>query len=93
MDWRNVSPHIIVTFLGADHEPANWSVAGFLIADRHPHCEIATIADGFLSIRGRNGRYPFQVELIRRDARTGQIAFRFVDPSRALVDALASIAD
>lgn len=88
---RHLSPQIIVTFLGADHEPMNWSLGGFLIADRHPHCPIATTAEGFLSIRGRSGRYPFKIELIRRDDKAGQIAFRFVGPSPALMDILASI--
>jgi len=90
---RHLSPQIIVTFLGADHEPMNWSRGGFMIADRHPHCPIATTAEGFLCIRGRCGRYPIKIELVRRDDKIGQIAFRFVGPSSALLDALASIAE
>ena len=86
-------PQIVVTFHGADHEVINWSRGGFLVTDRHPDCPIATTAEGFLSIRGRNGRYPFQAELLRRDERSGQIAFRFVEPSRSLMEALASITE
>jgi hypothetical protein len=89
---RYLSQRITVTFLGADHEPISWSAAGFLTADTHPHSQVASEAEGFLSIRGRSGRYPMRIELIRRDPRTAEIAFRFVDPSPALLAALASTA-
>ena len=90
---RHVSEQIVVTFLGADHEPISWSLAGFLIADRHPHCAIASITEGFVSIRGRNGRFPCRIQLVRRDLSSQQIAFRFIDPSQALVTALTSMTD
>ena len=90
---RRLSEQIVVTFLGADHEPITWSLGGFLIADRHPHCVIASITEGFVSIRGRNGRFPCRLQLVRRDLPTGQIAFRFIDPSQALMNAFASITE
>ena len=90
---RHVSQRLTLTFLGADHEPVSWSLGGFLVADRHPHTAIGTIAAGFLNVRGHNGRFQICVELVRRDKRTREIAFRFIDPSRALLDALAQIAE
>src|ERR1700730_18731211 len=90
---RQTSQQLRLTFLGADQEPVNWSLSGVLVADRHPHTAVGTIASGFLSIRGHNGRFRICVELVRRDKRTGEIAFRFVAPSRALLGALARIAD
>jgi hypothetical protein len=89
---RYLSQQIIVTFLGADHEPVSWSAAGFLTADRHPHSAISSAVEGFLTIRGRAGRYPICIELIRRDPMTAEAAYRFVDPSPSLLSALASAA-
>jgi hypothetical protein len=88
---RSISERIVVTFLGADHEPVSWSAAGFRTADRHPHSAICSVTEGFLTIRGQSGRFPMRIELIRRDSETGEAAFRFVDPSPALLNALASI--
>jgi len=90
---RYLSQQIIVTFMGADHEPVSWSAAGFLTADRHPHSLISSAVEGFLTIRGRGGRYPICIELIRRDPITVEAAYRFVNPSPSLLSALASIAD
>ena len=89
---RYLSQRITVTFLGADHEPISWSAAGFLTADTHPLSQVAYEAEGFLTVRGRSGRYPMRIELIRRDPHTAEIAFRFVDPSPSLLAALASTA-
>ena len=90
---RHVSQRLKLTFLGADHDPVNWSLGGFLVADRHPHAEIGTTAAGFLNVRGHDGRFAIRVELVRRDKRTREIAFRFIDPSPALLDALVRIAE
>ena len=80
-----------LTFLGAEHEPINWSLGGFLIADCHPHTPIRTITEGFLDIFGQPGRFAICVELVRRDKRTKEIAFRFIQPSAALLNALSRI--
>jgi hypothetical protein len=82
-----------VTFLGAVHEPVNWSLGGFLIADSHPHTPVGTTTAGFLDIFGVPGRFAIHVELVRRDKRTREIAFRFVDPSPAMLDALTRVAE
>jgi len=47
----------------------------------------------FLSILGIPGRFAIRIELVRRDKRTREIAFRFVEPSQALVDTLARLAE
>jgi hypothetical protein len=90
---RHMSERLTLTFLGADHEPVSWSLGGFLVVDRHQHTAIGTIASGFLNVRGRNGRFQICIELVRRDKRAREIAFRFIDPSRALLDALTRIAE
>jgi len=81
-----------LTFLGAEHEPLNWSLGGFLVADKHPHVSIGTTAEGFADIIGHQGRFAIRVELVRRDKRTKEIAFRFIEPSPALLKALLEVA-
>jgi hypothetical protein len=93
IEKRLTVPRWKVTFLGAEHEPVNWSLGGFLIADSHPHTPIGTITDGFLDINGLPGRFAIRIELVRRDKRTREIAFRFIDPSRAMLDAIARVAE
>jgi hypothetical protein len=90
---RQTSQRLKLTFLGADQEPVDWSLGGFLVGDRHPHTAVGTITSGFLSIRGHNGRFRICVELVRRDKRTREIAFRFIAPSQALLGALTRIAE
>ena len=88
---RYQSDQVILTFLGVDHQALNWSPGGFLIGDRHPHTAVGTKISGVLSIRGYSGRFQFAAELLRRDARTKEIAFRFLEPSNALLEALERI--
>ena len=90
---RHLAEPLKLTFLGAEQEPVSWSLGGFLVADRHPHTAIGTIAAGFLNVRGHSGRFQISIELVRRDKRTKEIAFRFIDPSRALLDALNRISE
>ena len=82
-----------LTFLGAEHDATNWSLGGFLVKDTHPDTPIGTTAAGFLSILGIAGRFGIRIELVRRDKRTREIAFRFVEPSQALADTLARLAE
>ncbi len=89
---RRESLRMKLTFLGADHDAVNWSLGGFLVKDRHPETPIGTSASGFLSIVGMPGRFAMRIELVRRDKRAREIAWRFVDPSQALIDALARLA-
>ena len=90
---RRGPPRWKVTFLGAEHEPVNWSLGGFLISDCHPHTPLGTTTAGFLDIFGVPGRFAIRLELVRRDKRTREIAFRFVDPSPAMLEALARVAE
>jgi hypothetical protein len=90
---RHGSEDVVLTFLGVDHPVLNWSPEGFLVADRHPDLAIGSIVSGVLSVRGYNGRFRFSARLLRRDARTKEIAFTFANSSRALRDALARIAE
>jgi hypothetical protein len=90
---RHASQQLKLTFLGAEHEPVSWSLAGFLVADRHPHTPIGTAAAGFLTVWGHKAPIAIAIELVRRDKKTREIAFRFVDPSRALLDALSELVE
>ena len=72
---------------------SNWSVGGVLIDDVHPTLALGTTVSGILSVRGSEGRFRFSAELVRRDARTKEIAFRFLNPSRALQDVLTRITE
>jgi hypothetical protein len=88
---RHTSSRMKLTFLGVEHKPANWSLGGILVADRHPHTTVGTITEGFLDIVGHPGRFPIRIELVRRDLRTREIAFRFIEPSSALLNALSRL--
>lgn len=82
-----------LTFLGVDHDAVNWSLGGVLVKDTHPEAPLGTMATGFLSIVGLPGRFAIHIELVRRDKRMREIAFRFVDPSQGLVDTLTRLAE
>ena len=88
---RYASDQVTLTFLGVDHAALNWSLGGFLVADRHPHMATGEKIEGVLTVRGYSGRFPFAAEFLRRDARTKEIAFKFLKPSQALVEALRRI--
>lgn len=90
---RRDSLRMKLTFLGADHDATNWSLGGFLVKDSHPETPIGATGAGFLNIPGIPGRFAIRIELVRRDKRAREIAFRFVDPSQALVDALTRLAE
>lgn len=90
---RFVSQQIKLTFLGVDHVAINWSLGGVLVDDRHPNLGLGTSVSGIISVRGSEGRFRFSAELVRRDDRTKELAFRFVNPSRALLDALTRITE
>ncbi len=82
-----------LTFLGADHQAFNWSVGGFLVKDAHPEVPIGTVTEGFLTMVGSPGRFAVHIELVRRDKREREAAWRFIDPSQALVNALMRLAE
>src|SRR5581483_5450048 len=89
---RHTSARLKFTFLGAEHEPTSWSLGGFLVADSHPHTTLGIETAGFLAVLGRPGRYAMHIQLVRRDERTHEIAFRFIEPSPGLLDALTRAA-
>jgi hypothetical protein len=82
-----------LTFLGADHPVFNWSVGGFLVKDTHPEVPIGTTTEGFLTIVGSPGRFAVHVELVRRDKRERETAWRFIEPSQALVNTLTRLSE
>jgi hypothetical protein len=90
---RYLSKQIKVTFLGCDHVALNWSLGGVLVEDRHPRLAVGTSISGIMVVRGTEGRFRFSAELVRRDARTKELAFRFLNPSRALLDVLGRITE
>lgn len=90
---RHASGHIKLTFMGVEHTALNWSRDGVLLADRHPTVGEGTRIEGVLTVAGFEGRYRFTAELVRRDARTKEIALRFIEPSRALLDAIARVTE
>ena len=90
---RRADSRLKLTFLGAEHAPINWSLGGFLVDDIHPHTDIGTTTAGFLDILGQPGRFAVRIELVRRDKRTKEIAFRFIEPSQALLSALSRVAE
>jgi hypothetical protein len=82
-----------LTFLGADHEAFNWSVGGFLVKDTHPETPVGTTTEGFLTVVGSPGRFAVMIELVRRDKRQGEIAWRFIDPSQGLLNTLTRLGE
>jgi hypothetical protein len=91
LNKRYTSDQLSLMFMGADHAALNWSLGGVLVADRHPHLAVGSTISGILSVRGYGGRFQFSAELVRRDVRTKELAFRFISPSRALLDTLSRI--
>jgi hypothetical protein len=83
------SQQIKLTFLGVDHVAINWSLGGVLVEDRHSHLAIGTDVSGVMTAKGFDGNFRFSAELVRRDTRTKELAFRFVKPSAALLKVLA----
>ncbi|HUZ75405.1 MAG TPA: hypothetical protein VMU87_20670 [Stellaceae bacterium] len=90
---RHASHQVKLTFLGADHVALNWSRDGVLVADHHPRVPVGTRIEGVLTVGSFDGRYKFAAELVRRDARARETAWRFIKPSQALIDVLTRIAD
>lgn len=90
---RYLSQQVTLTFLGTDHVAMNWSLGGVLVADRHPTLALGTSVSGILTVKGIEGRFRFAAELVRRDARAKELAFRFVNPSHALIDALTRVTE
>src|SRR5262249_34033015 len=86
---RHTSRRMKLTLLGLEHEPINWSLGGFLVADKLPQLSNGTITEGFVEIIGRPGRFAVRVELVRRDTRNKEIAFAFIEPSPVFLDVLA----
>ena len=90
---RRGSLKMKVTFLGTDHDAFNWSIGGFLVKDTHPEIPVGTATEGFLSVVGSPGRFAVQIELVRRDKREREIAWRFLQPSQALVSTLTRLSE
>ena len=90
---RRSSLQMKLTFLGADHVAINWSVGGFVAKDSHPETPVGTATAGFISIVGAPGRFAVRIELVRRDKRAREIAWRFVEPSQALTATLARLSE
>ena len=90
---RFISQQIKLTFLGVEHIALNWSLGGVLVEDRHPHLALGTTVSGMVTVRGMEGRFRFSAEFVRRDARTKELAFRFLNPSHALLDVLSRITE
>jgi hypothetical protein len=85
---RYQSQQIKLTFLGSEHVAINWSLGGVLVEDRHPNLAVGTDISGVMIVRGVEGRYRFAATLVRRDAKTKELAFQFISPSPSLLDVL-----
>jgi len=85
---RHVSRQLKLTFMGAEHVALNWSESGVLLEDRHPETPVGSKIEGVITVAGYEGRFRFTAEIVRRDKRTQEMALRFVNPSRALLDTI-----
>jgi len=85
---RFLSQQIKLTFLGFEHVAINWSLGGVLVEDRHPRLAVGADVSGVIVVRGVEGRFRFSATLVRRDAKTKELAFQFTNPSPALVEVL-----
>jgi len=90
---RRASRHLKLTFMGAEHVALNWSESGVLLEDRHPETPVGSKVEGVITVAGSEGRFRFTAEIVRRDKRTQEIALRFVNPSRALLDTIRRISE
>jgi hypothetical protein len=87
---RFASREINATFIGTDHPALNWSLRGMLVEDRNSSLAIGASISGILTIKGADGRFRFSAEIVRRDPRRNELAFRFIDPSPSLAKVLHS---
>jgi hypothetical protein len=79
---RSRSDFLTLTFLGAEHVPANWSETGALIPDRHRDLQVGDTVTGVATIGAASHRFRFSAEVVRREG--PHIAIRFVNLSPAL---------
>jgi hypothetical protein len=85
---RFLSQQIKLTFLGFEHVAVNWSQGGVLVEDRHPRLALGTDISGVITVRGVEGRFRFSATLVRRDAKSKELAFQFTNPSPSLLEVL-----
>jgi hypothetical protein len=90
---RYASRQLKLTFMGAEHIALNWSESGVLLEDRHPETPVGSKIDGVITVAGYEGRFRFTAEIVRRDKRAQEMALRFVNPSRALIDAIRRLSE
>lgn len=90
---RRATSQLKLTFMGVEHPALNWSETGVLLADRHADTPVGTRLEGVATVAGYEGRFRFAAEIVRRDKRTQEIALRFIEPSRALLDAIRRLTD
>lgn len=92
-DKRHASRQLKLTFMGAEHMAINWSESGVLLEDRHPETPVGSKIDGVVTVAGYEGRFRFSAEIVRRDKRAQEMALRFINPSRALIDTIRRITE
>jgi hypothetical protein len=86
-DRRYVSPPVTVVLGRGDYIARNWSLSGILL-DAAPAFDSGARLTGRLHIAGRVDSFEVTALAVRRDAKAGTLACRFVDPSPAMVNAL-----
>src|SRR6185437_10846755 len=86
-DRRYASPPVTVRLGGDDYVARNWSLGGLLL-DAAPALDSGARLTGRLQVAGRADSYAVTAQAVRRDAKAGTLACRFVDPSPAMVNAL-----
>jgi hypothetical protein len=86
-DRRYPLPPVLVTLAGRDYTAVNWSLGGFLLA-AGPELLNDEVVTGKLRFSGKEDEFDIAAEALRFDPETNSVAFRFVEPSAVLVDAL-----
>lgn len=86
-DQRYVLPPMSVGFASREFETVNWSLSGFLLSGG-PAVEIGDHVAAMVRVAPSDRVFEVTAEAVRHDPDADGVAFRFVDPTEAMVELL-----
>lgn len=86
-DRRYPLPPIVVGFASVEYETVNWSLSGFLLSGG-PSVEIGNQMPATVRVSPSERIFDVITEAIRHDSEADGVAFKFVEPSEAMVELL-----
>lgn len=86
-DQRYPLPPIIVGFASGEYETANWSLSGFLLSGG-PAVEIGNHMAATVRVAPSDQIFDVTAEAVRHDPDANGVAFRFIEPTEAMIELL-----